>query len=64
MSDLGVGKMYQILNHQSYYFIQSHSELAKKKKSSHSLRALREVVGISRRTDTLTTRAGCTRPVE
>ena len=41
-----------------------HSQLAKKKKSSHSLCTLREVVAIFHHTDTLTKHAGCTWPVE
>ena len=44
--------------------IKMHSQLAKKKKSSHSLCTLREVVAIFHHTDTLTKHAGCTWPVE
>ena len=45
--------------------IKMHSQPAKKRKLyNHSLCSLWEVMAISRRTDTLTTRASCTWPVE
>ena len=44
--------------------IEMHSQLAKRNRSSHSLCSQPEVVAIFCRTDTLTTRAGCTWPAE